>query len=34
MVSPDGLKEEPKANVFSHHTARETEDNHEWYETS
>jgi hypothetical protein len=25
----DGLKEEPKTNVFSHHTARETEENYE-----
>jgi len=29
MVSRDGLKEEPKTNVFSHHTAQETEENHE-----
>jgi len=29
MVSCDGLKEEPTTNVFSHHTARETEENYE-----
>lgn len=34
MVSRDELKEEPKTNVFSHNTARETEENYEWYETS
>lgn len=34
MVSHDGLKEEPKTNVFSHHTARETEKKHEWGDTS
>jgi hypothetical protein len=29
MVSCDGLKEEPKTNVFSQYTSRETEENHE-----
>jgi hypothetical protein len=29
MVSRDELKEEPKTNLFSHNTARETEENYE-----
>ena len=29
MVSCVGLKEEPKTNVFSRHTALETEESHE-----